>query len=170
MYFTAWLDSTHQRANGNLKYFEYQLAKQKKVEDSEEEETIGRQRKGRPDDYLPERKKYEQLCRGKDVKMVRRQKHFVHTSVGHHQSHPACLLCQTPRRQSRLFCRYYDNNRHPKYVIGPVKQEDEWDQPYIVRFHSIVSDKEMEKVKELAKPRVSQNIDTLPVKGSLWGF
>lgn len=61
---------------------------------------------------------------------------------------------QTPQRQSRLFCRYYDNGRHPKYVIGPVKQEDEWDQPRIVRYHDILSSREMAKVKELAKPRV----------------
>lgn len=36
-----------------------------------------------------------------------------------------------------------------------MKQEDEWDRPRIVRYHDIVSDQEMEKVKELAKPRVS---------------
>lgn len=41
-------------------------------------------------------------------------------------------------------------------MIGPVKQEDEWDRPRIVRYHDIVSDTEIEKVKELAKPRVSQ--------------
>lgn len=41
-------------------------------------------------------------------------------------------------------------------MIGPVKQEDEWDHPRIVRYHNIVSDREMEKVKELAKPRVGQ--------------
>ncbi|KAI3365144.1 hypothetical protein L3Q82_010119, partial [Scortum barcoo] len=135
------LDPTHQRANGNLKYFEYQLAKQRKVEESEEE-AEGRRRKGRPDDYLPERKTYEQLCRGEGLMM-------------------------TPRRQSRLFCRYYDNNRHPKYVIGPVKQEDEWDRPRIVRYHDIVSDKEMEKVKELAKPRLRRATVHDPQTGKL---
>ncbi|XP_040885369.1 prolyl 4-hydroxylase subunit alpha-1-like isoform X2 [Toxotes jaculatrix] len=137
------LDPTHQRANGNLKYFEYQLAKQKKVEEGEEGE--GRQRKeirGRPDDYLPERKKYEELCRGEGIRM-------------------------TPRRQSRLFCRYYDNNRHPRYVIGPVKQEDEWDSPRIVRYYNIVSDKEMEKVKELAKPRLRRATVHDPQTGKL---
>lgn len=41
------------------------------------------------------------------------------------------------------------------YVIGPVKQEDEWDRPRIVRYHDIMSNEEIEKVKELAKPRVS---------------
>lgn len=61
---------------------------------------------------------------------------------------------QTSRRWSRLVCRYHDNGRHPKFVIGPVKQEEEWDRPRIIRYHDIVSEKEMEKVKELAKPRV----------------
>ena len=72
------LDATHQRANGNLKYFEYQLAKQKKVEESGEgEDPKWRQRRetrGRPDDYLPERRKYEQLCRGEGVQMVSGEK------------------------------------------------------------------------------------------------
>lgn len=138
------LDPTHQRANGNLKYFEYQLAKQKKVEGTENESEVRQRRetRGRPADYLPERKKYEQLCRGEGIRM-------------------------NPRRQSRLFCRYYDNNRHPKYVIGPVKQEDEWDRPRIVRYHDIVSDAEMEKVKELAKPRLRRATVHDPQTGKL---
>lgn len=68
------LDPTHQRANGNLKYFEYQLAKQKKVEHKEEGQAEGRQRRetrGQVDDYLPERKTYEKLCRGVGIRMVR---------------------------------------------------------------------------------------------------
>ncbi|KAM4623334.1 prolyl 4-hydroxylase subunit alpha-1a isoform 1-T2 [Polymixia lowei] len=142
------LDPAHQRANGNLKYFEYQLAKQKKAEETEAKEGTGREKreaettKGRPADYLPERKKYEQLCRGEGIKM-------------------------NSRRQSRLFCRYFNNNRHPKYVIGPVKEEDEWDRPRIVRYHDIVSDEEMEKVKELAKPRLRRATISNPVTGVL---
>lgn len=64
-------DPTHQRASGNLKYFEYQLVKQKKAEDKDEGEARAKTKKGRPDDYLPERKKYEQLCRGEGIRMVR---------------------------------------------------------------------------------------------------
>uniref|UniRef100_A0A3Q1IFQ1 procollagen-proline 4-dioxygenase n=1 Tax=Anabas testudineus TaxID=64144 RepID=A0A3Q1IFQ1_ANATE len=129
------LDPTHQRANGNLKYFEYQLAKQKKVEHKEEGQV-------KVDDYLPERKTYEKLCRGVGIRM-------------------------TPRRQSRLFCRYYDNNHHPRYVIGPVKEEDEWDRPRIVRYHDIVTEKEMERVKELAKPRLRRATISNPITGAL---
>ena len=41
-----------------------------------------------------------------------------------------------------------------------MKQEDEWDRPRIVRFHDIISDSEIAKVKELAKPRVSPILST----------
>lgn len=135
------LDPMHQRASGNLKYFEFQLAKQKEGE-GEQGGTQRAETSGRPVDYLPERKKYEQLCRGEGVTM-------------------------TPRRLSRLFCRYYDNGRHPWYLIGPVKQEDEWDQPHIIRYHDIVSDKEIEKVKELAKPRLRRATISNPTTGVL---
>lgn len=66
-------------------------------------------------------------------------------------------LNQTPRRESRLFCRYYDNNHNPKFLLSPVKQQDEWDRPYIVRYIDIISDSEIEMVKKLAKPRVSSS-------------
>uniref|UniRef100_A0A8C5F799 Prolyl 4-hydroxylase subunit alpha-1 n=1 Tax=Gadus morhua TaxID=8049 RepID=A0A8C5F799_GADMO len=146
------LDSTHQRANGNLKYFEYQLDKQKKVEEDEkkeeddEEGTVREEEKTKGErgtaDYLPERRKYEQLCRGEGIKM-------------------------TPRRQSRMFCRYFDNNRHPKFVIAPVKEEDEWDRPHILRYHDIVSDAEIELVKQLAKPRLRRATISNPITGVL---
>uniref|UniRef100_A0A9J8D963 Prolyl 4-hydroxylase, alpha polypeptide I a n=2 Tax=Cyprinus carpio TaxID=7962 RepID=A0A9J8D963_CYPCA len=93
-------------------------------------------------EYFPEKRKYQQLCRGQGVRM-------------------------TPRRQSRLFCRYYNNNRHPFYMIGPVKQEDEWDRPRIIRYHDIITEKEMEKVKELAKPRLHRATISNPVTGVL---
>ncbi|XP_060795464.1 prolyl 4-hydroxylase subunit alpha-1a isoform X3 [Neoarius graeffei] len=139
-------DPAHQRANGNLKYFEYQLAKQRKAEreqkGTEEEKKERENREVDRKDFLTEKKKYEQLCRGEGIRL-------------------------TPRKQSRLFCRFYDNNRHPYYVLGPVKQEDEWDQPRIVRFHSIISEREMEKVKELAKPRLRRATISNPVTGVL---
>ncbi|MGH0120856.1 UNVERIFIED_CONTAM: hypothetical protein FKN15_024337 [Acipenser sinensis] len=144
------LDPEHQRANGNLKYFEYMLAKQMKAEQQSEEGsekkkemkvTESKRKKGTPEDYLPERLKYEKLCRGAGK--------------------------VSPRRQKKLFCRYYDNNRHPRYILGPVKQEDEWDRPRVVRFHNIISDKEIEVVKELAKPRLRRATVHDPQTGKL---
>ncbi|KAJ6657751.1 hypothetical protein lerEdw1_001938, partial [Lerista edwardsae] len=142
------LDPEHQRANGNLKYFEYIMSKEKEANesvsktDNQSEKEISTQKKGPLKDYLPERQKYEMLCRGEGLKM-------------------------TPRRQRKLFCRYYDGNRNPRYILGPVKQEDEWDKPRIVRFIEIISDEEIETVKELAKPRLSRATVHDPQTGKL---
>ncbi|XP_055085656.1 prolyl 4-hydroxylase subunit alpha-1-like isoform X2 [Periophthalmus magnuspinnatus] len=136
------LDPSHQRANGNLKYFEYQLSKHRQTGAEERgAEATGADRE-RSDDYLPERKAYERLCRGEGIRM-------------------------TPRRQSRLFCRYHDNNGHPSLLIGPVKQEEEWDRPRIVRYHDVVSEREMERVKELATPRLKRATVHDPQTGKL---
>ncbi|XP_039526525.1 prolyl 4-hydroxylase subunit alpha-1b isoform X2 [Pimephales promelas] len=146
------LDPDHHRANGNLKYFEFQLEKQRKtqaenkeVEDKKREKKVLDKRdteRKRSKDPLPERKKYEMLCRGEGIKL-------------------------TPRRQSRLFCRYYDNNHNPLLLLAPVKQEDEWDRPRIVRFHDIISDSEIETVKEMAKPRLKRATVHDPITGKL---
>uniref|UniRef100_A0A8C4HLB6 Prolyl 4-hydroxylase subunit alpha-1 n=1 Tax=Dicentrarchus labrax TaxID=13489 RepID=A0A8C4HLB6_DICLA len=136
------LDPEHQRAKGNLKYFEFQLEKQKnaaedvshKQKEPGKKETAEKRKKPKKvsNHLIPERKKYEMLCRGEGNRM-------------------------TPRRWSRLFCRYHDNNHNPMYVLAPAKQQDEWDRPYIVRYLDIISDKEIERVKQLAKPRVSNS-------------
>ncbi|XP_076981080.1 prolyl 4-hydroxylase subunit alpha-1-like isoform X1 [Tamandua tetradactyla] len=99
-------------------------------------------KKGVAADYLPERQKYEMLCRGEGIKM-------------------------TPRRQKKLFCRYHDGNRNPKFILAPAKQEDEWDKPRIIRFHDIISDAETEIVKDLAKPRLRRATISNPITGDL---
>uniref|UniRef100_A0AAR2KAX9 procollagen-proline 4-dioxygenase n=1 Tax=Pygocentrus nattereri TaxID=42514 RepID=A0AAR2KAX9_PYGNA len=146
------LDPSHQRANSNLKYFEFQLEKQRKAEEAEGKKEVQEKEKKKVDkrdvqmkrskDPLPERKRYEQLCRGEGVKMTR-------------------------RRSSRLFCRYYDNGRNPRLILAPVKEEDEWDRPRIVRYHDIISDYEISKVKELAKPRLRRATVHDPITGKL---
>ncbi len=55
-----------------------------------------------------------------------------------------------------MFCRYQDGSRNPRLLLKPVKEEDEWDSPHIVRYLDMLSDEEIEKIKELAKPRVRQ--------------
>uniref|UniRef100_A0A8C0H455 Prolyl 4-hydroxylase subunit alpha-1 n=1 Tax=Chelonoidis abingdonii TaxID=106734 RepID=A0A8C0H455_CHEAB len=141
-------DPEHQRANGNLKYFEYIMSKEKEANksttetDSQTDKETKAKKKEPNKDYLPERQKYEMLCRGEGLKM-------------------------TPRRQKKLFCRYYDGNQNPKYILAPVKQEDEWDKPRIVRFLEIISDEEIETVKELAKPRLSRATVHDPETGKL---
>ncbi|XP_008320014.1 prolyl 4-hydroxylase subunit alpha-1b isoform X1 [Cynoglossus semilaevis] len=146
------LDPEHQRASGNLKYFEFQLEKQRKAaEEESQKEKVQKKRettekKSKPKkpafSLIPERKKYEMLCRGEGIRM-------------------------TTRRQSRLFCRYYDSNRNPHYLLSPAKQQDEWDRPYIVRYLDVISEKEMAKVKELAKPRLRRATISNPITGVL---
>ncbi|KAM7073675.1 prolyl 4-hydroxylase subunit alpha-1 isoform 3-T3 [Molossus nigricans] len=140
------LDPEHQRANGNLKYFEYIMAKEKdankSTSDDQSDQKTTLKKKGAPVDYLPERQKYEMLCRGEGIKM-------------------------TPRRQKKLFCRYHDGNRNPKFILAPAKQEDEWDKPRIIRFHDIISDAEIEIVKDLAKPRLRRATISNPITGDL---
>uniref|UniRef100_A0A3B3ZXF2 Prolyl 4-hydroxylase subunit alpha-1 n=1 Tax=Periophthalmus magnuspinnatus TaxID=409849 RepID=A0A3B3ZXF2_9GOBI len=147
------IDPEHKRANGNLKYFQFQLEKQKKAADeagtkkepeTEKVEVKKKKKRSAKAEFklIPERKKYEMLCRGEGIKM-------------------------TPRRQSRLFCRYYDNNHHPKLLLAPIKQQDEWDKPYIVRYLDIISDEEVAKVKQLAKPRLRRATISNPITGVL---
>lgn len=96
-------DPEHQRAKGNLKYFEFQLEKQRK--DAEEETTKEKEEREEPDiteekkkkkkkksqtkstfQLIPERKKYEMLCRGEGIKMVRKGKkeenHLILGKIG----------------------------------------------------------------------------------------
>ncbi|XP_077594606.1 prolyl 4-hydroxylase subunit alpha-1-like [Stigmatopora nigra] len=75
---------------------------------------------------------YERLCRGDSVEL-------------------------TPLRRSGLFCRYHDNHGHPNLLIGPVKEEDVWDEPYIIRYHDVVSEQDMEIIKEWAKPELKRS-------------
>ena len=83
----------------------------------------------RPDDVLDERDAYEELCR-KNVSQL------------------------SPQRQSKLFCRYHNNNNHPWLIIGPVKQEQVHDNPAIYLIHDIISNSDMNEIKSLAAPKV----------------
>ena len=68
-------DPSHQRAGGNLRYFERLLAKELREMDRSKQEPVEEKpiqlgTYERPRDYLPEREIYEALCRGEGVKMV----------------------------------------------------------------------------------------------------
>uniref|UniRef100_A0A7N9AUR3 procollagen-proline 4-dioxygenase n=1 Tax=Mastacembelus armatus TaxID=205130 RepID=A0A7N9AUR3_9TELE len=105
------IDPSHERAGGNLRYFERLLFKQlnelKQTQQSASEEPIQLGTYIRPKDHLPERDTYEALCRGEGVQM-------------------------SEARRSRLLCRYQDGKRNPRLLLKPIKEEDEWDSPRIV--------------------------------------
>lgn len=68
-------DSSHERAGGNLRYYEKLLHKQLSEMNQESEpaseEPIQLGTYSRPKDHLPEREAYEALCRGEGLKMVK---------------------------------------------------------------------------------------------------
>uniref|UniRef100_A0A8C7ZKD3 procollagen-proline 4-dioxygenase n=1 Tax=Oryzias sinensis TaxID=183150 RepID=A0A8C7ZKD3_9TELE len=140
------IDPNHQRAGGNLRYFEQLLMKQLKESNQDyqppSEEPIQLGTYTRPKDHLPERETYEALCRGEGLQL-------------------------TEARRSRLFCRYHDGKRSPRLLLKPIKEEDEWDSPHIVRYLNILSDQEIEKIKELAKPRLARATVRDPKTGVL---
>ncbi|ETE71351.1 Prolyl 4-hydroxylase subunit alpha-2 [Ophiophagus hannah] len=50
---------------------------------------------------------------------------------------------------------------------APFKEEDEWDSPHIVRYYEVLSDEEIEKIKELAKPKLARATVRDPKTGVL---
>uniref|UniRef100_A0A3B3ZLZ1 procollagen-proline 4-dioxygenase n=1 Tax=Periophthalmus magnuspinnatus TaxID=409849 RepID=A0A3B3ZLZ1_9GOBI len=135
-----------ERAGGNLRYFEVLLSKQmneqREALEQATEEPIQLGTYTRPKDHLPEREAYEALCRGEGVQM-------------------------NEARRSRLFCRYQDGQRNPRLLLRPLMEEDEWDSPHIVRYIDFLSDEEINKIKELAKPRLARATVRDPKTGVL---
>ncbi|XP_033954716.1 prolyl 4-hydroxylase subunit alpha-2-like isoform X3 [Pseudochaenichthys georgianus] len=141
------IDPSHQRAGGNLRYFEGLLTKQLSELNQEDypppsEEPIQLGTYTRPKDHLPERDVYEALCRGEGLGM-------------------------NDVRRSHLYCRYQDRNRNPRLLLKPIKEEDEWDSPRIVRYLDVLSHEETERIKQLAKPRLARATVRDPKTGVL---
>ncbi|XP_022243855.1 prolyl 4-hydroxylase subunit alpha-1-like [Limulus polyphemus] len=118
----------HPRAGGNKIFFENSLQrseKKKKGDDGDVpvEETYMEFKRSVYD--IPEREKYEMLCRGEKL--------------------------MNKIEEGKLKCHYYTNN-HPYYLLQPVKEEEAFLRPRIVMYHNILSDKEIEVVKTLATP------------------
>lgn len=62
-------------------------------------------------------------------------------------------ITPTPKQLAPLRCRYLTNNL-PFLKIAPFKLEEVALEPYIVVYHDVMSDKEIEIVKELSQPKV----------------
>ncbi|KAI7809346.1 prolyl 4-hydroxylase alpha II-like precursor [Triplophysa rosa] len=60
-------------------------------------------------------------------------------------------------RQRALSCRYSTGGGNPRLILAPLKEEVEWDEPRIVRYHDIISDKEIEILKNLSRPHLSRS-------------
>jgi hypothetical protein len=134
------LDPEHQRANGNLVYFEYIMSKEKDANKSasgdQSDQKTAPKKKGIAVDYLPERQKYEMLCRGEGIKMVKWKKSIVCmcvrlcgdvsvfvSSPGGIQSFVYCSLCGKIRMtaQNSMLCAYRSENASlcMRYTLFP---------------------------------------------------
>ncbi|XP_077999578.1 prolyl 4-hydroxylase subunit alpha-1-like isoform X2 [Glandiceps talaboti] len=143
------IDPLHERALGNKAYFENELGvnvKQRgdvgEVQDGETERVKPKRSSG--DHYggfLPEREKYEALCRGEMVNM-------------------------SPERQRKLKCRYRHYNR-PYLYLQPAKEEVVFDKPKLTLYRDSLSDEEIRRVKELAAPRLRRATIQNSVTGNL---
>ena len=66
-------------------------------------------------------------------------------------------MLQPSRLHHKLLCYWYDGQRNPRLLLQPIKVELLYLNPKIYVFHDFLSDKEMDRLKELAGPKVRQN-------------
>ncbi|XP_048020119.1 prolyl 4-hydroxylase subunit alpha-1-like isoform X2 [Megalobrama amblycephala] len=64
---------------------------------------------------------------------------------------------RTSKRQRALSCRYSTGGGNPRLMYAPVKEEVEWDVPQIIRYHDIISDREIEILKNISRPQLSRS-------------
>lgn len=134
------IDPTHERAVGNKIYYEKELAKAESTEtkalrgdDGSDSVPVAEYDamlayKLNPTSYdSNERKVYEMMCRGEVFK--------------------------TAAELAELKCKYVTNGV-PFLKISPLKLEEANLKPYLVIYHDVLYDNEIEIIKQLAKPRV----------------
>ncbi|XP_077078024.1 prolyl 4-hydroxylase subunit alpha-2-like [Siphateles boraxobius] len=61
------------------------------------------------------------------------------------------------KRQRALSCKYSTGGGNPRLMYAPVKEEVEWDEPRIIRYHDIISDREIEILKNISRPQLSRS-------------
>lgn len=62
-------------------------------------------------------------------------------------------ISRSPAELAPLRCRYV-TNKSPFLKIAPLKLEEAHLKPYIVIYHDVIYDAEIELIKQMAKPRV----------------
>ena len=58
-----------------------------------------------------------------------------------------------PNRLNKLKCRYLNNK--PSLLIAPVKEEQLFDRPAIWIYHDVITNEQVELMKQLGSPKVS---------------
>ena len=78
----------------------------------------------------------------------------IHCCLRHITSSLPVRDRQVYEHAHKLTCQY--RRHHPMFYINPLREEVMYLDPRIVVFHNLITDAEIAKVKELAKPRVSE--------------
>ncbi|XP_044181335.1 prolyl 4-hydroxylase subunit alpha-1-like isoform X1 [Acropora millepora] len=139
------LDPTHERAQGNVAYFGEEVKMYKKTGRRGDTgiitETKVKPRSERNDWHQTSSfQNYERLCRGEIRNLTRWE-------------------------ESKMVCWYYNDASRLK--IKPAKIERVFLKPEIVIFRDVLSDAEMNTIKELASPRLRRATIQHPVTGKL---
>ena len=135
------LEPDHPRAHSNLAYYKSIISKEETKRGDDGSPAVQTKQKESPeeeDDYeivdprtLPwriERRRYEKLCREPFPVSTYRSKHFK--------------------------CFYTTGNRHPRLILKPIAVEVVFYRPTILVYRNILSDIEINRLKELGGPKV----------------
>ncbi|XP_073949033.1 prolyl 4-hydroxylase subunit alpha-1-like [Choristoneura fumiferana] len=126
------LDPDHPQAHVNMLHFEKTITEQEKRKEKKQNSVMGEQsmvdHTNDVSPYTYDTKKYEALCRG-EVEV------------------PGQIA-------KRLRCRYLTEH-HPFLLLAPLKVEQMYIQPDVYVFHEVISDEEIESIKNLSLPRVA---------------
>lgn len=132
------LDPNNERILNNYRYYESLLAANKKGD----EDMDNHKPKNDPGAGTFERGEYEELCRGEGIEVSKAM-------------------------EKKLKCYYWNNHRHPRLILKPLKMEELYTLPHIVFFHEFVSDTEMVEIKRIAKPKLNRATVQNPLTGKL---
>lgn len=123
----------HQRALGNRDYYVNLMNSEslKKRGDDGDVPVDGfvRQASTAPKEST-EREIYESLCRGENRMSI--------------------------QTRSRLKCYYWTQNKHPALTLTRIKVEEAFQKPLVLLFHDVISDDEIQVIKELSGPRLKR--------------
>ena len=147
------LEPDHTRAQGNLAHYEQILSRERQTRG--EEAAVGEVSVGEQKPLFPEEKD-EDYSLDEDPKNwpweVERRRYEK--------------LCREPlpvadwRKQS-FTCFYTTGRQHPQLVLRPVAVEVVYVKPTILLYRNLLSDSEMDRLKELATPKVCRLISPI---------